>query len=45
MYLGFFVFVYVFRLFCLFAGERVLCFHGPLLYEAKVSLSALGVSY
>lgn len=22
--------------FCLLAGERVLCFHGPLLYEAKV---------
>lgn len=27
--------------FCLLAGERVLCFHGPLLYEAKVRRLAL----
>lgn len=26
--------------FSLLAGERVLCFHGPLLYEAKVCFSA-----
>lgn len=26
--------------FCLLPGERVLCFHGPLLYEAKVRYRA-----
>lgn len=33
------------NLYNLLPGERVLCFHGPLLYEAKVSLESVVVSY
>lgn len=40
VYFAFYKFIYC-RAICWFTGEKVLCFHGPLLYEAKALKSQI----